>query len=89
MINWKIRIKNKNFWIAMIPAILLLIQQIAGIFGISIDLGDLGDKLLAVINTIFVILALVGVVSDPTTTGISDSEQALNYTEPKGRKNKR
>lgn len=70
----------------MIPAILLLIQQIAGIFGISIDLGDLGDKLLAVINTIFVILALVGVVSDPTTTGISDSEQALNYTEPKGRK---
>lgn len=86
MINWKIRIKNKNFWIAMIPAILLLIQQIAGIFGISIDLGDLGDKLLAIINTIFVILALVGVVSDPTTTGISDSEQALNYTEPKGRK---
>lgn len=86
MINWKIRIKNKNFWIAMIPAILLLIQQIAGIFGISIDLGDLGDKLLAVINTIFVILTLVGVVSDPTTTGISDSEQALNYTEPKGRK---
>lgn len=83
MINWKIRVKNKNFWIAMIPAILLLIQQIAGIFGISIDLGDLGDKLLAVINTIFVILALVGVVSDPTTTGISDSEQALNYTEPK------
>lgn len=81
MINWKIRIKNKNFWIAMIPAILLLIQQIAGIFGINIDLGDLGDKLLAVINTIFVILALVGVVSDPTTTGISDSEQALNYTE--------
>ena len=70
----------------MIPAILLLIQQIAGIFGISIDLGDLGDKLLAVINTIFVILALVGVVSDPTTTGICDSEQALNYTEPKGRK---
>lgn len=86
MINWKIRIKNKNFWIAMIPAILLLIQQIAGIFGISIDLGDLGDKLLAVINTIFVILALVGVVSDPTTAGIGDSEQALNYTEPKGRK---
>lgn len=86
MINWKIRIKNKNFWIAMIPAILLLIQQIAGILGISIDLGDLGDKLLAVINTIFVILALVGVVSDPTTTGIGDSEQALNYTEPKGRK---
>ena len=86
MINWKILIKNKNFWIAMNPAIILLIQPIAGIFGISIDLGDLGDKLLAVINTIFVILALVGVVSDPTTTGISDSEQALNYTEPKGRK---
>ncbi|MDD6666734.1 MAG: phage holin [Lachnospiraceae bacterium] len=82
-INWKIRLKNKNFWVAMIPAIILLIQQVAGIFGVNIDLGSLGDKLLAIVNTVFVILALVGVVSDPTTDGIRDSDQALTYTEPR------
>lgn len=82
-INWEVRIRNKNFWVAMIPAIILLIQQVAGIFGVNIDLGSLGDKLLAIVNTVFVILALVGVVSDPTTDGISDSDQALAYTEPR------
>lgn len=82
-INWRVRLKNKNFWVAMIPAIILLIQQVAGIFGANIDLGSLGDKLLAIVNTVFVILALIGVVSDPTTDGISDSDQALAYTEPR------
>ena len=50
MINWKVRIKNKNFWIALIPAVLLLVQVIAAVFGYTLDLGELGDKLLAVVN---------------------------------------
>lgn len=45
MINWKVRIKNKNFWIALIPAVLLLVQVIAAVFGYTLDLGELGDKL--------------------------------------------
>ena len=49
MINWKVRIKNKNFWIALIPAVLLLVQVIAAVFGYTLDLGELGDKLLAVV----------------------------------------
>ena len=40
-INWKVRIKNKNFWIAIIPAILLVIQAVAHVFGYNIDLGEL------------------------------------------------
>ena len=32
-INWLVRIKNKSFWIALIPAVLLLIQVIAAVFG--------------------------------------------------------
>ena len=46
-INWMVRIKNKAFWIAFIPAILLLIQVIAAVFGYTFDFGDLGNKLLA------------------------------------------
>ncbi|MDQ0152602.1 phi LC3 family holin [Moryella indoligenes] len=38
MINWKVRIKNKSFWIAMIPAVLLLVQVIAAVFGYTLDL---------------------------------------------------
>lgn len=82
-INWNVRIKNKNFWVALIPAILLLIQVVAAVFGYTLDLGDLGNKLLEVVNAVFALLAILGIVTDPTTAGISDSEQALTYTEPK------
>lgn len=82
-INWLVRIKNKSFWIALIPAVLLLIQVVAAVFGITLDLGDLGNKLLAVVNAVFGVLAILGIVIDPTTSGITDSEQALTYVEPK------
>lgn len=82
-INWLVRIKNKSFWIALIPAVLLLIQVVAAVFGITLDLGDLGNKLLDVVNAVFSVLTILGIVVDPTTSGITDSEQALTYTEPK------
>lgn len=82
-INWLVRIKNKSFWIALIPAVLLLIQVVAAVFGITLDLGDLGNKLLAVVNALFAVLSILGIVTDPTTAGVTDSEQALTYTEPK------
>lgn len=82
-INWLVRVKNKSFWIALIPAVLLLIQVVAAVFGITLDLGNLGNKLLAVVNAVFGVLAILGIVVDPTTSGITDSKQALTYTEPK------
>ena len=82
-INWTVRVKNKAFWVALIPAVLPLVQVVAAVFGFTIDLGDLGNKLLAVVNALFAVLAILGVVTDPTTSGIADSEQALTYTEPK------
>ena len=83
MINWKVRIKNKAFWIAIIPAAILLVQAVASLFGFTIDLSDIGNKLLEVVETVFVVLAIVGVVTDPTTAGLSDSQQALTYDVPK------
>ena len=80
MINWQVRFKNKNFWLSFIPAVLLLIQVIASVFGFNFDFGN---KLIAVINAVFVVLSLLGVVTDPTTAGVSDSERALTYTRPK------
>ena len=82
-INWTVRLKSKSFWLAIIPAVLLLIQVVAAVFGFTLDLGDLGNKLLAVVNAAFAVLAILGIVVDPTTEGVSDSTQALTYTEPK------
>ncbi len=83
MINWKVRLKNKTFWLSLIPAILVLIQVIFALFGVSFDITDLQEKLLAVVNAAFVLLTVLGIVVDPTTKGMSDSQQALTYGEPK------
>ena len=82
-INWIVRLKNKAFWMAIIPAILLLAQQICGMFGVKIEIAGLTDQLLAIIGTVFAILSLIGVVNDPTVATLSDSNQAMTYTEPK------
>jgi phi LC3 family holin len=79
-INWKVRIKNKNFWITLIPAVLLLVQVVLAVFGVEINLGDIGNKLLAVVDAAFMVLTILGIVTDPTTAGISDSAQAMTYT---------
>lgn len=82
-INWMVRIKNKNFWLAIIPATLLLVQVVANVFGFTLDLGDLGNRLLEVVNALFAVLAILGIVTDPTTAGIKDSKQAMTYISPK------
>lgn len=82
-INWKIRIKNINFWLTIIPATLLLVQVVAAVFGFTLDLGDLGNKLIAVVNAVFGVMAILGVVNDPTTAGLTDSDMAMTYNEPK------
>lgn len=83
MINWTVRFKNKTFWLALIPAALLFIQAVAKVFDFELDFGELGNNLTAVVNTVFALLAVLGVVVDPTTKGTSDSEQAMTYGEPK------
>lgn len=83
MINWTVRFRNKNFWLAVIPAVLLLIQTVAAVFGYTLDLGDIGNKLIAVVNAAFGVLVVLGVVNDPTTAGIADSKQARTYISPK------
>ena len=84
-INWKVRVKNINFWLTAIPALLLLIQVVAAVFGFELDLGELGTKLLAVVNAVFGFLAIIGIVNDPTTATLKDSNMAMTYEEPKGK----
>ena len=73
MFDWKERFKNKMFWMAIIPAVLLVIQTVAAVFGYTLDLGDLGNKLLDVVNAIFSVLVIAGIVVHPSTPGVGDS----------------
>jgi len=81
-LNWKVRIKNKAFWLAVIPAIALVVQAVTAVFGYTIDLTTMVGKLQAVVNAVFALLVILGIVVDPTTEGIQDSNRAMGYTEP-------
>ena len=70
--NWQTRIKNKTFWLALVPAILLLAQVVAVPFGYNFDIDLVNKQLLDIVNAAFGVLTIVGIVADPTTAGITD-----------------
>lgn len=81
-INWILRLKNKATLTALIAAALAFGYQVAGIFGVvpPVAQDELAQAAMLLVN----LLVALGVVVDPTTAGIGDSERAMNYTEPKG-----
>ena len=82
MINWMVRVKNKQFWMSLIPALALVVQAVAAVFGWELDFSSLIGKLLAVVDAVFALLVILGIVVDPTTVGVGDSKRALGYEEP-------
>lgn len=81
-INWILRLKNKTTLTALIAAVLAFCYQAAGILGFVPPVAQ--DELTQAAFLLVNILVALGVVVDPTTAGIGDSERAMNYTEPKG-----
>lgn len=77
MINFKLRLQNKATLVALISAVFLMLQQ----FGLHIP-----SNIQEGVNTLVVILVILGIVTDPTTKGVADSEQALNYNKPRNDK---
>lgn len=82
-INLLVRFKNKAFWLSLVPALLLVVQTIASLFGYNWDFVVLNQQIAAIINAVFAVLSILGIVVDPTTAGFGDSQRALTYTEPK------
>lgn len=81
-INWKVRFCNPNFWLTFFPALFLLIQVCAAPFGYEWDFAVLNQQVAAIVNAVFCVLSILGVVNDPTTVGVNDSDRAMTYTEP-------
>ena len=80
--NLLVRIKNPAFWLTLIPALLLAIQVIAAPFGYEFDFTVLNQQLAAIVNAIFAVLTILGVVVDMTTKGFKDSDRAMGYIAP-------
>ena len=79
-INWKVRLKNPVFWLTVIPAGIALVYTVLGLFGVVPTISE--DVLVNAVTAIISALTTVGVLIDPTTTGVSDSDRALTYEEP-------
>lgn len=81
--NWKVRFKQKWFWLSIIPAALLLVQAVAVPFGYDFEIEPLNSQLIGIINALFVVLTILGIVVDPVTEGLSDSDLAKTYVAPR------
>lgn len=80
-INWKLRLKNKVTLTAIVMGVIALVYQSLGMFGVVPSVSQ--DMVINWAGMVINILVLIGVVTDPTTNGMSDSAQAMEYTEPK------
>ena len=80
-INWKVRLKNKTWLLAFAGAIVAFVYQILGMLGVVAPIAE--DNVTQVIGLLVNLLVALGIVQDPTTAGMSDSSEALSYSEPK------
>lgn len=80
-INWKVRFKNKTWMIAFLSAVVGFVYQMLGLFGIAAPISE--DMVIQMLSAVINAMAIVGVVVDPTTNGLSDSKRAMGYTEPR------
>lgn len=78
--NWKVRFKNKIWLSSFIAAIVSFTYTILGMFDIAPEVTQ--NLIMSVINGILMILSVAGIIVDPTTQGISDSNRAMTYSEP-------
>ena len=80
MINWKLRFKNKVTLLALSTAVIAFVYQILGLFGVVPAVSE--ETITQLATMLINILAMVGIVADPTTAGLGDSARAMEYNAP-------
>lgn len=81
-INWKLRFQNKTTLTAIVLGVVALVYQVLALMGITTAVPE--NEIVNIVGMIINLLVLLGIVVDPTTSGIGDSEQAMSYEKPKG-----
>ena len=80
-INWKIMLKSGPFWAGLVSLALTLVYTLLNMAGVVPQFEQ--KQIMDIAVMLLQILAFIGVLTDPTTKGFSDSEQAMRYNEPK------
>jgi len=80
-VNITVRLKNKTFLVALIAAIIGVVYNVLGMFDVVPAISE--SEIMQIVEAVLGFLVLIGVIQDPTTTGISDGEQGKTYVEPK------
>lgn len=79
-INLKVRFKNPVFWLTVIPAVITFVYTVLGAVGVVPSLSE--DVVVNIVTALISALTTVGVLVDPTTKGVGDSERAMGYDAP-------
>ncbi|MCG7342500.1 phage holin [Staphylococcus auricularis] len=79
--NWKLRFKNKPTLVAIVGACLLLVKQVTELFGL--DLSAQLEQIADILGTLILLLVTVGIINDPTTEGVNDTELVKQYNKPR------
>lgn len=90
-INWKIRVKNVSFWVSVAVAVVTPVLAYFGLTAQDITTwGAIWDVTVQAVSNPYVLLMVVvsvyNAIVDPTTTGITDSANALTYDTPNNEK---
>ena len=79
-INWKVRVKQPAFWIATIPVMITFAYSVLAFAGFTPSITQ--DTVQNLFIALVALLAQFGIIVDPTTKGVNDSDRAMNYDEP-------
>jgi phi LC3 family holin len=79
-INWKVRFKNKTWLSMFISLIVGFVFNILKMFDVFPAVTE--NAIMNVVNQVLTFLGLIGVLIDPTTAGLADSNRAMSYEEP-------
>lgn len=78
-INWKVRMQNKTWLLSMAAAMITFVYQMLGLCGVVPPVSE--DMVTQVVAMVVNVLVALGIVVDPTTQGLGDSSQAMQYKE--------
>jgi phi LC3 family holin len=78
--NWRVRFKNKTWLTMFISLIVGFVFNMLKLFGIVPSITE--NQIMNVVSQVLTFLGLIGVIVDPTTAGLEDSNRAMTYVEP-------
>lgn len=79
-INWKVRLRQPAFWIATVPVVITFVYSVLALLGVAPSITQ--DTVQNLFVALVALLAQFGIIVDPTTKGINDSDRAMTYDKP-------